>query len=348
MSINPEELDKEKDVIQAIHGEMNALSATMYCLSSTQETIDLYSESVGVNMMFQYPEGLKKHKETLGRGVRIRVITEITKDNLPYVKEGLQYVSDVRHMDTITHSFGVSEKHYLSSKVQFGNPSLTQSIFSNIRWFVREHQYLFETLWKKAIPLKQRIREIEEGHKREFVDTIREPAEVLSLLPNIVSSAYEEIMLLFPNSNTLRGFESAGLVESIKNHTQKNSNVRVRLLLKDQQQQRFSSPQIKSRGTIASSSTTTISNNTLIGQNNVEVKFADPNKMDTNTALVIADGEKMVAIEFDEKESYSFSSSPTQPNLSDSIRFATHTNSESAITSYSSIFERLWIESEMK
>jgi hypothetical protein len=54
MTINPEELDKEKNAIQVIHGEMNALSATMYCLSSTQETIDLYSEGVGVHMMFQY------------------------------------------------------------------------------------------------------------------------------------------------------------------------------------------------------------------------------------------------------------------------------------------------------
>jgi hypothetical protein len=246
-------------------------------------------------------------------------------------------------MDTITHSFGVSEKHYLSSKVQFGNPNLTQSIFSNIGWFVREHQYLFETLWKKAIPLKQRIGEIEEGHKREFVDTIREPAEVLSLLPKVISSAYEEIMLLFPNSNTLRGFESAGLVESIKNHTQKNSNVRVKLLLKDQQQQHFSSSQIKGSG-----GTRTTNNNTLIGQNNVEVKFASPDKMDTNTALVIADGKKMVTIEFDEKENDSFFSPPARLNLSDSIRFATHTNSESAIMSYISIFERLWIESEMK
>lgn len=231
MPLSPEELDKEKDVVKMIHGEKDAVSVTMYCYSSAQETIDFYSEGIGVHSMFQYSENLKKHKEALDRGVRIRVITEITKDNLPYVKEGLQYVSDVRHMDTITHSFGVSEKHYLSSKLQFGNPSLTQSIFSNVGWFVREQQYLFESLWSKAIPLKQRIREIEEGQKREFVDTIREPAEAVSLLPKIVSSAYQEIILFLPSLNILRGFESAGLAEPIKDHTKKNSNVRVRLLL---------------------------------------------------------------------------------------------------------------------
>lgn len=38
--------------------------------------------------------------------------------------------------------------------------------------------YLFEALWKKAIPAKQRIREIEEGAKREVVEVIRDPAEI--------------------------------------------------------------------------------------------------------------------------------------------------------------------------
>lgn len=341
MSLSPEELGKDKDVVKMIHGEKDAVSVTMYCYSSAQETIDFYSEGIGVHSMFQYSENLKKHKETLDRGVRIRVITEITKDNLPYIKEGLQYVSEVRHMDTITHSFGVSEKHYLSSKLQFGNPRLTQSIFSNVGWFVREQRYLFETLWKKAIPLKQRIREIEEGYKREFVDTIRDPTEVVNLLPKIISSAYQEIMLFFPSLNILRGFESAGLAESIKDHTKKNSNVRVKLLLNNQQE-RFSY-QVKRN-----------SNNTLIENDNVEFKFAEPDKIDTNTALIIADGEKMMTIEFDDEiggKDYNYYSSSNYlqtTNLTDAIRFASYTNSESAIMSYISIFERLWIESEMK
>ena len=89
------------------------------------------------------------------------------------------------------------------------------------------------------------------------------------------------------------------------------------------------------------------SSNILTGQNNVEVKIVSADKVDTNTALIIADGEKMVTEEFDEMGIDS-SSITGQPNLSNTIRFATHTNSESAIMSHCSIFERLWIESEMK
>lgn len=261
MAFNPEELDRMKNVIQMIQGEENVVPFNLYCYSSSQKIIDAYSEASGAYVLFHYPEFQKKHREALSRGVRIRVLTEITKDNLPYVKESLQrYISDIRHLDTITHHFAVSEKHFLSCKVVYGNPSLTQCVFSNIGWFVREQQYLFENMWAKAIPLKQRVREIEEDIKREFVDTIREPAEVLNLLPKIISSAYEEILLLFPNSHTLREFESAGLAESINDHIQKNSNVRVRLLVKDRQQP-FPSPQFNRADTIA----TATSNNAIIG-----------------------------------------------------------------------------------
>jgi hypothetical protein len=195
------------------------------------------------------------------------------------------------------------------------------------------------------------------------MDTIRDPAEVLGLLPNVISSAYEEIMLLFPSPKTFKGFESAGLSNLIKNHIQKNSNVRVKLLLKEErereggadvhdyeyslyshqqspQEQQHYNAQVKDKSTSISSS------NQLIGQENVEVKFANPDQIDAKTALVIVDGEKMMTIDLDDEMKNDYNS--PQPNLTDSIRFATHTNSESAIMSHASIFERIWIKSEMK
>lgn len=365
MSLSPEELDKEKDVVKMIQGEENVVPLNLYCYSSSQKIIDAYSEASGVNVLFHYPEFQKKNKEALSRGVRIRVLTEITKENLPYIKGALQqYISDIRHLDTITHHFAVSEKHFLSCKVVYGNPNLTQCIFSNIGWFVGAQRYLFENMWEKAIPLKQRIRELEEGHKREFVDTIREPAEVLGLLPKVISSAYQEIMLFFPSPNILRGFESAGLAESIKNHTKNSNNVRVKLLLKRKgvqldeenmyhrdysyghhRHQQHGAEHLRSKVKKRSG------DDNLIGQNNVEVKFAGSDKTDTNIALVVVDGEKMIAIEFDdeivEKGDY-YSSNYLQTNLTDAIRFASYTNSESVIMSNVTIFEKLWIESEMK
>jgi two-component system, OmpR family, sensor histidine kinase VicK len=335
MSIVPKELDRNNDALHVVYGEENVLSLGIYCISSTQDKIDLYCDKNAVGSMLHYPKILKLYKETIDRGAGIRVITEITKENLPYVREGLQYVSEVRHMDTITHYFGVSEKHYLSAKLQYDDPRLTQTIFSNIRWFVREHQYLFETLWKKAIPLKQRVKEIEEGRKREFVDTIRDPREIVGLLPTLISSAYEEIKLLFPSSEWIRDFESGvGIAESIARHLQMNRHVRVRLLLREEGEENTRRDYKGHHPDFDSNHKYLLSE-----EKNVEVRFSDKGELDPRIALIITDDEKMLTVELEDD----------QPTKSlDSMKFASYSNVESTLMSYSTIFERIWMQSEMK
>ena len=48
------------------------------------------------------------------RGVKIRFVTEITKDNLPYCKQMMQ-LGEMRHLDEVQGNFGVSETEYLAS-----------------------------------------------------------------------------------------------------------------------------------------------------------------------------------------------------------------------------------------
>jgi hypothetical protein len=47
-------------------------------------------------------------------------------------------------------------------------------------------------LWRKAIPAKNRIKEIEEGLKREVIETIQDPIEIQNLVSKIISSATEK------------------------------------------------------------------------------------------------------------------------------------------------------------
>jgi hypothetical protein len=48
---------------------------------------------------------------------------------------------------------------------------------------------ILETQWKKAIPAKQRIREIEDGAKREVVEIIRDPFEMQRIRYDLIKSA---------------------------------------------------------------------------------------------------------------------------------------------------------------
>ena len=58
-------------------------------------------------------------------------------------------------------------------------------------------------LWRKAIPAKQRIKEIEEGLKREFIEAIQDPEEIQSLVFKIITAAIEEIDIVIIHSKYL-------------------------------------------------------------------------------------------------------------------------------------------------
>ena len=65
-------------------------------------------------------------------------------------------------------------------------------------------------LWRKAIPAKQRVKEIEQGLKREFIETFQDHAEITSL-SRIIFSATEEIGIVFSTPNSFKRYEKEGI-----------------------------------------------------------------------------------------------------------------------------------------
>ena len=58
----------------------------------------------------------------------------------------------------------ISESEYLAPVILEEEGKIaSQLIYSNVDEIVKQQQYMFETLWSKAIPSEKRIREIEEG-----------------------------------------------------------------------------------------------------------------------------------------------------------------------------------------
>ena len=78
---------------------------------------------------------------------------------------------------------------------------------------------------------QKKVKEIEEGSKREFIETIRDPPEIVELLPQILSSTYEELSILFRTIKTFKRFESEGLFEFLKHQIDK-FNIYVKLLVR--------------------------------------------------------------------------------------------------------------------
>jgi two-component system, OmpR family, sensor histidine kinase VicK len=120
----------------------------------------------------------------------------------------------------------VSETECMATTILQEATPLTQVIYSNNRAFVEQMQYIFDVFWYRAIPARQRIREIEEGIKREFIETIQDPADIKILVFKLMDSATHEISTIFPTVKTFERYQQEGVVQFLSEvATQRNISV---------------------------------------------------------------------------------------------------------------------------
>jgi two-component system sensor histidine kinase VicK len=294
---------------EVIYGDENITNDTLKVHSAIKEYLDICNDSKGPSM-FVIPNhpmtnSLRELKEI---GIRLRFISEITKDNVEYCKE-LMKTFELRHLDEIKGNFGIADGIYYRasarSKLSSPPPLL---ICSTLRAFVEQQQYFFDMLWKKAIPAKQRIKEIEEDLKREFIETIQDSEETLVLTSKVLSSATEEILIIFSHLNTLRQYEKYGILDLLRKKA--DNDVVVRILIG------VDYPIIEK------------ALESVNGYRNIELRYKS---IRTKLTTIITDRQLSLVIEEKENE--------------DTIGFATYSNSESTVMSYASIFENLWGQS---
>ena len=92
---------------------------------------------------------------------------------------------------------------------------LKQLIYSNVKEIGEQQQYVFNTLWNKAIPSKEKIKEIEEGIIPEFTDIIRNAEDVQSWEWRLLEAAKEEIQIIYSTVKAYKLQESLGVMDFI-------------------------------------------------------------------------------------------------------------------------------------
>ena len=124
------------------------------------------------------------------RGVRLRYVTEITKDNVSYCKRLMTMVDELRHLDGIKGNFYISETGYLPPATfhETGKPA-AQIIYSNVKELIEHQRYIFETLWSKTISAEQRIREIEKGIVRYETRIIDNSDEIIKEIDSLTANS---------------------------------------------------------------------------------------------------------------------------------------------------------------
>ena len=104
----------------------------------------------------------KRFNEFKNSHVKIRFITDITKNNIDYCKQLINYV-ELRHLEEVKGNMVVLEKEYADIATLLEAKPVTQVIYSNAHTIVEKNRYFFENLWNRAIPVNQKIKEIEAG-----------------------------------------------------------------------------------------------------------------------------------------------------------------------------------------
>ena len=198
---------------------LNAKRRIDACMNYTRPALAVRTESIK-----------KSFVDAKSRGIKLRYLTEITKDNMDYCKEMIEIADEFKHLKGITSNFMLSETEYIAPAVFTGEVKIASKIiYSNINLFVEQQQFFFDMLWNNAETAGQRIRELEEGVRADFIDTIRDPYQVQRLVFDLVRQAREEILVIFSTANAFQRQIKSGAVESLK-EAANLGGVKVRIL----------------------------------------------------------------------------------------------------------------------
>ncbi|WP_458746398.1 hypothetical protein [Candidatus Nitrosocosmicus sp. T] len=174
-------LEKAAEKTRVLHNPAKMIDVSLQIYSRITEYMDTICDDRGVEVTIKATPIWNGMNDLKNKGVRLRWITNITPDNLKWCKEFMKLV-EVRHIDGIKGAFGILDNmYYIASAnvLRQGRIFPSELIVSNVKVIVQQQQQIFNLLWDKAIPGKQRIKEIELGTKREFIDTIRDPDDII-------------------------------------------------------------------------------------------------------------------------------------------------------------------------
>lgn len=325
--MTPDPRPHEEEKTELLFGVEDAVARGDKFMKNVKVGMDLFGEKNGPSIIMEFDVYRNNYIEVIKRGGKIRLITEITKENLHYCKELRKIVTEMRHLEGLVGGIAVSESEYMSTTTLREKQLLTQVFYSDAKEVVGQGQYIFDTFWNKAIPVEDRFREIEEGIKPDFIETIRDTTEVQNIALDLVKSSKEEIRIIFSTANAFFRQERAGSLALLHEAAKRSINIRI-LVPYDERIKEL----MKSLVTI---------NENTIDRNNrkdkINIRFLE-SELQTRISILIVDRKLCLAAELRDD---------TKETSIQAIGLSSYSNSKSTVLSYVSIFETIWKQAEM-
>jgi two-component system, OmpR family, sensor histidine kinase VicK len=248
--------------------------------------------------------------------IKQRYLVEVVKDNIAACRNLIEVVgrnnSNFRHSDDIEVNFLVSEKEYLGS-ITLKEPN-QQAIYSNMKDMVEQQHHIFAGLWDRAIPIQDKIAEIEEGKEAEFYEVINDYKKAQEKYIDLARSVDREALVLFANSKAMVRAYRLGVLDSlVEASTKKGALIRIVCPLSEE-----NSDIVKS-----------------ISERAPDIRILNYDNISSHSGLLIVDRAKLMRFELKE---------PKAEEFSDAIGFVIYSNSKASVESSKSFFELLWNE----
>jgi two-component system, OmpR family, sensor histidine kinase VicK len=247
------------------------------------------------------------------RGIKIRWVTDITKDNLTHCKDLTRY-ADLRHVSSLNGNFAVSETEYIAAATISEGQPIPKLIYNNSKEMVEQQQYLFLALWDKAVPAEHRIREIEQGVELQRIEVVYDARQALELYQSLIMSAEKEIKVVFPTTNALIRQDKAGILFLLQEAAAiKKCQVKV-LMPNDELIHKF-----------------------IRDDSGTSRRFIEQEERGKATILIV-DNKTSLVMELRDDRKKTFH---------EAIGLSTYSNSKAGVLSYVSMFESLWRQAEL-
>ena len=300
----------------------NLQSLIVNLISESEQSLSILGDSKSVTFILSEPirNAIGNAKN---RGVRIRYVTEMTKENLDSCKEVMKII-EVRHLDSISGNYILSDKEY-AGLTQESNFLSSRNKYENGQ-SVSIQNHIFDNLWNNATIQDDKITSLEVGVESEQVKVISDASDVRKTYFNLIDSAKFEISLIIATPNSLKRNYREGIISKLIEASEKR-NVNVYLAIPTYDNDELQMDIFKSRQ---------LEKNYRFHVKSIASVTTETHKIKT-TFLVI--DRKTVFIK-DVKDDI-------KDNFIEAVGYATLHTSKSRAESYNFIFDTVWRQADL-
>ena len=109
----------EGERTEVLYGEQNVIRSELELFSNSKKKIDTCMDYTRPPLAITIDPIRGAFTDAKKRGIKLRYLTEISKDNTSFCKEIISLVDEMRHLDGIKGNFMISESEYLAPIILF-------------------------------------------------------------------------------------------------------------------------------------------------------------------------------------------------------------------------------------